>query len=441
MIGAVLGLQFGDEGKGKITDFLSGRFQVSVRFNGGGNAGHTVVANGKTYKFHLIPSGSLRCESVILGNGMVIDPHALVQEMDNLRSSGCSSRILISKMAHVVTPMHKVLDLKEESVRSKLSIGTTAQGIGPTYEDKYARTGIRMVDLLNMDIIREKVETIYKMKESLLRDTEFSNEARRDAMVKDLYATGTRLAPYMAYTEIEVFREYREGKSILFEGAQGTMLDIDFGMYPFVTSSNALAGALSLGAGFPFRKVDYVIGVAKAYMSKVGSGPFPSEIQGEEANRLRELGHEYGTTTGRPRRVGWFDVPLLKYSTMMNDVDAIALTRLDTLGQMDKIRICTSYRKDGKEIDYIPRSFDELSQIELEYLDMKPWGKITPKAGGFAYEDLPSEMLEYVKKVEELLGIPVDIISLGEGRENTIVRGDSVINSLAESQQAHDLTR
>ncbi len=438
VIAAVLGLQFGDEGKGKITDFLSGMFHVAVRFNGGGNAGHTVVANGKTYKFHLVPSGSLRCETVVLGNGMVIDPHGLAEEMDKLTASGCSSHIIISKMAHVVTPMHKILDTKEESVRSKLSIGTTAQGIGPTYEDKYARTGIRMVDLLSRDTLMEKVETIYRMKESLLASTDFSRKENREAMVDELYMVGQKLTPFLEYTELEIFRQYRKGKSILFEGAQGTMLDIDFGMYPFVTSSNALAGALSLGAGFPFRKVDYVIGVAKAYMSKVGSGPFPTELEETQAARLRDLGHEFGTTTGRPRRVGWLDIPMLRYSIMMNDVDALAITRLDTLGQMDKIRICTAYRKDGKEIDYIPRSFQEFSGVEMDYMDMEPWGKLVQPEGGYTFNALPAALRKYVEKVEELLGIPVDIISLGEGRENTIVRDTSVLNSQAQGTPEHD---
>ncbi|MCL5783029.1 MAG: adenylosuccinate synthase [Candidatus Thermoplasmatota archaeon] len=426
MISAVLGMQFGDEGKGKITDFLSDRFQVAVRFNGGGNAGHTVVVKDKTYKFHLVPSGSLRCETVILGNGMVIDPHALNQEIDNLRGSQCKASIRISKMAHVVTPMHKILDRKEEEIRSKLSIGTTAQGIGPTYEDKYARTGIRMVDLLSTEILREKIDTIFRMKEGLLKDTEFSSPSARETMVLDLFRSGKLLEPYMEYTEVTVRQLYDEGKSILFEGAQGTMLDIDFGMYPFVTSSNALAGALSLGAGFPFRKVDYVIGVVKAYMSKVGAGPFPTEIQGDDAHNLRELGHEYGTTTGRPRRVGWLDIPLLRYAIKMNDADALAITRLDTLGEMDKIRVCLSYKKDGQEIDYIPRTFREMDDLELKYTDIKPWGKISEsvvKEHNFAA--LPGPMKDYIKLIEDQLKVPVDVISLGQGRENTLVRDGS----------------
>lgn len=431
MIGAVLGLQFGDEGKGKISDFLSDKFQVEVRFNGGANAGHTVVANGEKYKFRLVPSGSLRCETVILGNGMVIDPIALIDEINNLKSSKCKAQIKISKLAHVVTPMHKELDKREEAVRSKLSLGTTAMGIGPTYEDKYARTGIRMTDLQNLEILREKIEIIYRMKLNLLSETEFADESAREKVALDLHQAGRTLEPYLEYTESTIYDMHREGKNILFEGAQGTMLDIDFGMYPFVTSSNALAGALSLGAGFPFRKVDYVLGVVKAYMSKVGAGPFPTEIQGPVADRLREIGHEYGTATGRPRRVGWLDLPMLKYSIRMNDIDAIALTRLDTLGEMDSIRVCTSYKKDGKELNYIPRSFEELEELELTFMDVDSWGKLDPEVlKKHDYSVLPQKMKDYIGIIEKELKVPVEVLSLGEGRENTIVTNGSRLNSL-----------
>lgn len=431
MIGAVLGLQFGDEGKGKITDFLGDKFQVAVRFNGGNNAGHTVVVNGKKYKFRLISSGALRSETVVLGNGMVIDPFALIEEITNLRDSKCKAAIKISKMAHVVTPMHKVLDRKEEELRSKLKIGTTAQGIGPTYEDKYARTGIRMTDLQNLDIIREKIETIYMMKQSLLVNSEYSDSAAREKMAKDLFEAGRKLEPYLEYTEVTIRNLYEAGKNILFEGAQATMLDIDFGMYPFVTSSNALAGALSLGAGFPFRKVDYVIGVVKAYMSKVGAGPFPTELLGNEADHLRELGHEYGTATGRPRRVGWLDLPMLKYSIKMNDVDALALTRLDTLGEMDKIMVCTSYQRDGVELDYIPRSFKELDELKLTYTEAKSWGKLSDDViNANDFKSLPQNMKDYIAMIERELKIPVDVISLGEGREHTLLRENSRLKNL-----------
>ncbi len=430
MIAAILGLQFGDEGKGKITDFLADRFQVAVRFSGGNNAGHTVVVDGKKYKFRLMSSGSLRSETVILGNGMVIDPFALLDEISALRDSKCKAQIKISKMAHVVTPMHRLLDVKEEQVRSKLSLGTTAQGIGPTYEDKYARTGIRMADLLSLEIIKEKVETIYKMKQSLLADSEFSDEKKREQIANDLYEAGKKLEPYLEYTEVTLRRLYDKGKNIIFEGAQATMLDIDFGMYPFVTSSNALSGAISIGAGFPFRKVDYVLGVAKAYMSKVGAGPFPTEILGKEADDLRELAQEYGTATGRPRRVGWLDLPMLKYSIMLNDVDAIGLTRLDTLGELDRIKVCTSYKRNGVELDYIPRSFKDLEGLELSYTEVKSWGKIDPEIiRKHDYEALPASLKEYVSLIERELKVPVDLLSLGEGRENTMLRNNSKLKS------------
>ena len=426
MIAAVLGLQFGDEGKGKITDFLSDRFEVAVRFNGGGNAGHTVVTDGRTFKFHLVPSGSLRCETVVLGNGMVIDPFALKDEIQKLRESGGNAEIKISKMAHVVTPMHKELDKKEEEIRSKLSIGTTAQGIGPTYEDKYARTGIRMVDLLSKTILDEKVETIYRMKENLLKDTKFSQQTERQALSSALLEVGKYVKQFLDYTENIIYEKYSNGKNILFEGAQGTMLDIDFGMYPFVTSSNALSGALSTGAGFSFRKVDFVLGVVKAYTSKVGAGTFPSEIEGKEADRLRDLGHEYGTTTGRPRRVGWLDLPLLKYATRMNDVDALAITKIDTLGKMDKIKVCTGYRKNGKSIDYIPRNLEEVDGIDLELREFEPWGEPDyDKVVKNGFNGLPEKMKEYIEFIVDYLKIPVDIVSLGETRNMTIVRESS----------------
>lgn len=431
MIAVVLGLQFGDEGKGKITDFLAEKFQVAVRFSGGNNAGHTVVVDGKKYKFRTLSSGSLQCETVILGNGMVIDPSGLLEEIANLRESKGKTHFKISKMAHIVTPMHRFLDVKEEEVRAKFSLGTTAQGIGPTYEDKYARTGIRMADLESEDVLKQKIETIYKMKESLLSDSEFSEAKKRESMAMDLLEAGKKLEPYLEYTEVTLRQLYKSGKSIIFEGAQATMLDIDFGMYPFVTSSNAIAGAVSTGAGFPFRKVDYVLGVAKGYMSKVGEGPFPTEIHGNEAVEMRDMAGEYGTATGRPRRVGWLDLPMLKYSTALNDVDGIALTRLDTLGELKTIKVCTSYKRNGKELDYVPRSYKDTEGLELTYKEIKPWGKIDHEViREDNYQAFPESLKEYISLIEKELNIPVDVLSLGEGRENTLIRDHSMIKNL-----------
>ena len=422
MISVILGLQFGDEGKGKITDFISRDYDDVVRFNGGSNAGHTVVINGEKFKFHLIPSGAMQSKVVILGNGMVIDPEELVSEIELLKKSKKDIEIKISAGAHIVTKMHKCLDKKEEAVRSKLNIGTTSQGIGPTYEDKYARTGIRFIDLSNKEIISDKIETIFNMKRELLKGSIYENPEERKKMVEDLFSYGNSILKYMDYTENVIYKDYRNGKNILFEGAQGGMLDIDFGIYPFVTSSNTFAGAMSTGSGFSFRKVDRVIGVFKAYTSKVGSGPFPSEILDDST--LRDLGSEYGTTTGRPRRVGWLDLPLLKYTSMMNDVDSLAITKVDVLGQLKIIKVATKYTLDGNEIDYFPRRLEDFGKLRVDYKEFPGWGSITNEnailSGG--YEELPENLRKFLEFIEEETGKTIDIISLGEDRKMTITK-------------------
>ncbi len=422
MISVILGLQFGDEGKGKITDFISRDYDDVVRFNGGSNAGHTVVINGEKFKFHLIPSGAMQSKGVILGNGMVIDPEELVSEIDLLKKSKKDIEIKISAGAHIVTKMHKCLDKKEEAVRSKLNIGTTSQGIGPTYEDKYARTGIRFIDLSNKEIIADKIETIFNMKRELLKGSIYEDPEERKKMVESLFSYGKLILKYMDYTENIIYNDYRNGKNILFEGAQGGMLDIDFGIYPFVTSSNTLAGAMSTGSGFSFRKVDRVIGVFKAYTSKVGSGPFPSEILNDST--LRDLGSEYGTTTGRPRRVGWLDLPLLKYTSMMNDVDSLAITKVDVLGQLKTIKVATKYTIDGNEIDYFPRRLEDFDKLKVEYVEFPGWGGIENQdailSGG--YEELPANMKKFLEFIEKETGKSIDIISLGEDRKMTITK-------------------
>ncbi len=422
MISVILGLQFGDEGKGKITDFISRNYDDVVRFNGGSNAGHTVVINGKKFKFHLIPSGALQSNVVILGNGMVIDPDELIEEISLLRQTNKNIKIKISSGAHIVTKMHKILDKKEEEVRASLNIGTTSQGIGPTYEDKYARTGIRLIDLDDMDIVKEKVEIIYRMKKDLLNDTLYGSEEEREKMVNDLLTSGKEILQYMDYTEDIINDDYSRGKNILFEGAQGGMLDIDFGIYPFVTSSNTIAGAVSTGSGFSFRKVDSVIGVFKAYTSKVGSGPFPSEIIND--NTLRDLGNEYGTTTGRPRRIGWLDIPLLKHTIKMNDVDSLAITKVDVLGRLDKIKVVTKYLLDGKEISYFPRRIEDFKRLEVKYEEFPGWGEInsSQSLGENGYAALPENLRNYIEFIEKETGKNVDIISMGEERKMTLAK-------------------
>ena len=363
-----------------------------------------------------------RVRGVILGNGMVIDPEELVSEIDLLKKSKKDIEIKISAGAHIVTKMHKCLDKKEEAVRSKLNIGTTSQGIGPTYEDKYARTGIRFIDLSNKEIIADKIETIFNMKRELLKGSIYEDPEERKKMVESLFSYGKLILKYMDYTENIIYNDYRNGKNILFEGAQGGMLDIDFGIYPFVTSSNTLAGAMSTGSGFSFRKVDRVIGVFKAYTSKVGSGPFPSEILNDST--LRDLGSEYGTTTGRPRRVGWLDLPLLKYTSMMNDVDSLAITKVDVLGQLKTIKVATKYTIDGNEIDYFPRRLEDFDKLKVEYVEFPGWGGIENQdailSGG--YEELPANMKKFLEFIEKETGKSIDIISLGEDRKMTITK-------------------
>ncbi len=425
MITIVLGLQFGDEGKGKITDFLSDRYDSVVRFNGGNNAGHTVVSELGKFKFHLLPSGSLRAGEVVLGNGMVIDPISLVDEIDTLRKSRPNLKILLSKKAHIVTEIHRYLDKAEESKRAGANIGTTAKGIGPTYEDKYARTGIRAIDLLSLDILKGKIEIIHSMKQSLLEGSKFSDPAERDKVAQDLFNAGKRLKEYLCDVH-NVLRQHSDsGKNILFEGANGTLLDVDFGIYPFVTSSNTIAGSVWAGTGFPLRRVDRITGVVKAFTSRVGEGPFPTELFDDHAKYLREKGQEFGTTTGRPRRIGWLDFPLLRYSIKLNDVDTLAVTRLDTLGGIDRIRVCESYRINGRSVDEFDGSLD-LNKAEPVYADLKPWKAFsqdeakTYVSGGF--ESLPNELYDYLRYIEEGTGKKIEVASIGETRELTIHR-------------------
>ena len=430
----VVGLQFGDEGKGKITDYLSAFHDVVIRYNGGGNAGHTVVTDKETFKFHLVPSGALRAGTVILSNGMVIDPIALVEEIKKLKTVNSEVKIQVSRSAHVVTDMHKYLDLAEEEVRKNLRIGTTAQGIGPTYEDKYARSGIRMSDLLDITIIKDKLKLIARLKQSLFEGSDFVYESKIDDLALKLHESGKQLKEYFVDCENSIRAAYENGKSLMFEGAHGTLLDIDFGVYPFVTSSNTIAGAMTNDSGFSFRKVKTVVGVAKAYVSKVGNGPFPTEIKGSAADLLRQIGSEYGTTTGRPRRVGWMDIPALRYALLLNDADFIALTKLDTLGMLDKIKIGVSYSLNGKPLDHFPKNFRALEAVSVEYKEVQPWGKLgdetleeVQKKGMAGF---PRELREYVSQVERLSGFPVKIISFGSKRTMTLDRSGLEINGM-----------
>ncbi len=428
MITLVLGLQFGDEGKGKIVDYLSGSADAVIKFNGGSNAGHTVVTEKGKFKFHLIPSGALRSKEVILGNGMTIDPFLLEDEIRDLERVNGGLNLKISSIAHVVTPMHRFLDKAEEGVRGSMKIGTTFQGIGPTYEDKYARTGIRMSDLADRALVRQKIELIYSMKRTLLEGSEFASPETRKDMAERLVASGSNLSGFVCDTDVYINEMADSGKNLLFEGSHGSMLDVDFGTYPYVTSSNTTSGALTTGSGLSLRKVDRIIGVVKAYMSRVGAGPFPTEISGDQAEKVRTLGNEYGTTTGRPRRVGWLDLVLLRYTLMISDVDSIALTRLDTLGEFDEIKVGYSYSVKGKETRKLPRNESDLQAAKVNYRSFQPWGNLSDEEiSGFiknGKESLPQKIKDYIEFISSELGKDIDILSFGDTRSKTLFCSD-----------------
>lgn len=426
MITVVVGLQFGDEGKGKITDYLADSHDFAVRYNGGGNAGHTVVTEKETVKFHLVPSGALRCDTVVLCNGMVIDPSALVEEIRKLKAINPAIKIEISRNAHVVTDLHKYLDLAEEEARKDLKIGTTAQGIGPTYEDKYGRSGIRMADLSDPAVIKRKLLLIIRLKRSLIEGSEYGYASKVDDLVQKLSDSWAFLKDFIVDTDRTLHEALMKKKSIMFEGAHGALLDIDFGIYPFVTSSNTIAGAITNDTGISFRTVDNVVGVAKAYVSKVGNGPFPTELHGKDGETLRRIGSEYGTTTGRPRRVGWLDIPALRYALRINDTDTIALTRVDTLGQLPTINVGIRYKLEGSELDSMPSSFRLLEKVQVEYEEIATWGEIDPEMETAiqekGFEGFPRELRNYVSRIEKLTGVHVGIISYGNRREMTVQR-------------------
>ncbi|MCL4315012.1 MAG: adenylosuccinate synthase [Candidatus Thermoplasmatota archaeon] len=419
----VVGLQFGDEGKGKIVDYLSSSFDVVAKFNGGSNAGHTVVTDEKTFKFHLVPSGSLSAKHIVLGNGMVLDPYILLEEIKSIKEYNRNLSIHISKEAHVVTPLHKYLDQKEESLRGDLKIGTTAQGIGPAYEDKYARTGIRMADLYSRESMTQKVKVLLALKGHLLEGTDLSSESSSSKMIDDLYRAGQELSRYICDTSSKLAELDAAGQELLFESSHGTLLDIDHGMYPYVTSSNTLAGSISTAAGFSFRRIKNVIGVVKAYTSKVGSGNFPSEITGPEAERLRKEGNEFGTTTGRPRRVGWLDLKLLNYAVRLNDVDYLALTRIDTLGAFDNVKVIVDY--DCEDVCNPPQNPEN-----VQYQEFKSWGKLERdkilEMTKHGFSALPDSLADYIDFIEHSVKRKINIVSFGNTRNLTLNRSPVV---------------
>lgn len=417
----VVGTQWGDEGKGKITDFLAQQSDVVARFQGGDNAGHTIQFAGQTYKLHLIPSGIFNDDKIcILGNGMVINPKSLLKEMDYVKSHGADlSHLKISNRAHVILPYHMELDrLQEESKGIDKQIGTTKKGIGPAYADKVNRIGIRMAELIDPETLKEKLEDIVQEKNHWMKH--FGGEPLDiDAIYEEYKAYGETLAPYVTDTSIVLEEEVEKGNKILFEGAQGVMLDIDHGTYPYVTSSStSLQGLQRSGIG-P-NMIENVIGVSKAYTTRVGDGPFPTELSGDIAHQIREVGREYGTTTGRPRRVGWFDAVVVNHSRRTSGMTGISLNCLDVLTGLDTLKICVGYDYEGERINYYPANLRQLEKCQPVYEELPGWKEDITNVTSF--EELPQNAQTYLKRIEQLTKTKVAIFSVGPDREQTIIR-------------------
>ena len=422
----VIGAQWGDEGKGKITDLLSKSADVVVRSQGGVNAGHTVVVQGQTFKLHLIPSGILYPDTeCVIGSGTVIDPQVLIEEIEQLEELGISTQnLFISQTAHVTMPYHRLIDRAAEERRGKYKLGTTGRGIGPTYADKSERTGIRVVDLMCADDLRQKLEWTINYKNVLLDKLYNLSPLNPQEVIGEYLEYAERLRPHVIDSSLKIYQAVRQKKNILFEGAQGTLLDLDHGTYPYVTSSNPIAGGACVGAGVGPTIIDRVIGIAKAYTTRVGEGPFPTELHGEIGEHLGDRGAEFGTTTGRRRRCGWFDAAIGRYAVRINGLDCLAITKLDVLDELDEIKVCIAYELDGATCHHFPTNASQFARCQPIYETLPGWKQST--ANCRSLDDLPQAALNYLKFLAELMEVPIAIVSVGAGREQTIIVEDPI---------------
>jgi len=423
-INAIVGAQWGDEGKGKITDYFAGVCDYVVRFHGGNNAGHTVIVNGKTFKLHLIPSGVIYGEPIsIIGNGVVIDPRVLLDEINYLKEKGINPKLIVSDRAHVIMPYHIAIDSALSNHQGKLAAESTRRGIAPVYADKMFRNGIRIIDLLEPEVFKEKLSKGYAFSKGIIERVLGGNlSISMDEVFITYTAYGKRLEKYISDTSIELFNAHKEGKSILFEGAQGISLDVDHGIYPYTTSSNTVSGHILTGSGLGSHSVERIIGVVKSYLSRVGQGPLPSEIHDSIADSLRKKGKEYGTTTGRPRRVGWLDLVQIRQAVRVNGLTEIALTKLDILDGYSTIPVCVNYNIDGETISEMPASLTKYRKAKPVYKNLPGWDKIDLDKIDNGYESLPSELKNYVSFIEDQVECPIKIISVGPQRHETINR-------------------
>ena len=421
---AVVGSQWGDEGKGKIVDWLSQRADIVVRFQGGHNAGHTLVIDGVTYKLSLLPSGVVQNKLSIIGNGVVVDPWALLEEIDRLGSQGVHvtpDNLRIAENANLILPLHRDLDVLREEAQGGKAIGTTRRGIGPCYEDKIGRRGVRVCDLRDRDALESRVDALLAHHDVLRRGFG-SGAVDRQALLADLAGVAERISPFVDVVWRVLDEARRAGKRILFEGAQGIMLDVDHGTYPYVTSSNTVAGQAVTGTGAGAGAVDYVLGIAKAYTTRVGSGPFPTELDDEIGEGLGERGREFGTVTGRARRCGWFDAVMVGQAAKVGGIDGIVLTKLDVLDGLDEIKVCTGYRLGNHSLSHLPSGAAEQAAVEPVYETMEGWSEST--RGARSWADLPATAVKYIRRIEELISMPVALVSTSPERDDTIVVRD-----------------
>ena len=418
----IVGTQWGDEGKGKIVDLLAEDADFVIRFQGGNNAGHTMVVNGEQIISHLVPSGILQGKTCVIGNGLVVDPAVLLEEIDYLENKGVDcgpDKLVISERAQVIMPYHKQIDFGREKLKGKDKIGTTGRGIGPAYEDKATRRGIRMVDLIDPEVFREKLDVILPDKNHYLESFLKGQPANCDDITEEYDVYAQRLAPYVADVSVVLSKAMKERRQLLFEGAQGTHLDIDHGTYPFVTSSNTVSGNACCGAGVGPKCIDDVVGIVKAYTTRVGAGPFTSELFDDTGKYIQEKGAEFGATTGRRRRCGWLDTVILNNAVRLNGLTGLAITKLDVLGGLSELKICTAYENQGAARDTFPSSLKVLEACQPVYEILPGWQEDI--SGVRRYDDLPANVRAYLKRIEELTGVPVVIISVGPGREQTII--------------------
>jgi len=423
-ITTIVGAQWGDEGKGKITDFFANQSNYVVRFHGGNNAGHTVIVDGKIFKLHLIPSGVIYGKPLsVIGNGVVVDPKALIDEIEYLKEKGIDPNLMVSDRAHVIMPYHIALDSALSSHQKDLAAGSTNRGIAPVYADKMYRNGIRMIDLIEPDVFNEKLDKGFDFNKGLIENALGKS---LDHNKQDIYNTyieyGKILKPYISDVSVELFNAYKQGKNILFEGAQGMSLDVDHGIYPYTTSSNTAAGHVSIGTGVSFKSVNRIIGVVKAYLSRVGESPLPTELEDKTADYIRESGGEYGTTTGRPRRIGWLDLVQVRQAVRVNGLTEIALTKLDVLNNINDILVCNSYDIGNREVYEMPASLTDYRNAKPIYQKLKGWGNIPENIWDKGFDKLPQAIKDYVSFIEDSVDCKVTILSVGPQRHETIIR-------------------